>query len=111
MQLGARKPTDAIEAHEHEMPATHNSFRRHDQARAVAAAQILMRMRHGPPDTAAIVRRHERRDKVSITIGANVTGGKQHIHLRWTATANGRNVKIHIEATRKTRTADRPYTS
>jgi hypothetical protein len=107
--MGGRKPADAIEADQHETRAAHNSFRRHDRARAFAAARILMRMRNGPHDTAATICQHERaRDKVSIIVGTNVTGGKQHIRFRWSVAANGRNVKIHIEATRKGRTAGRP---
>lgn len=112
IQLGARNPADAIQADQHEIRATHNSFLRHDQAKADAAARTLMRMRHGPPDTTATVRRHERaRDKVSIVVGINTTSRKTHLRFRWNLVTNGRNVKIHMEATTKGKTVGEPYTS
>jgi hypothetical protein len=109
--VGCKNSANAVEADKHEIRATHNSFLRHDRAKAVAAAEILMGMRHGPPNTAATICRRERaRDKVSIIVGAKTTGGKKHIRFRWSVATNGRNAKIHVEVTIRKKTAGRPYT-
>lgn len=105
--LDAKTFTNAIGADQHETSAAHGSFLCHDQARAVAAARVLMRMRHGPTDTATTICQHGGAgDRASIIVIVNKKGGKQHIRLRWSVKANGRKHKIHIVATRKRRTTD-----
>lgn len=107
--MDAKNSADAIEADQHEIRATHNSFLRHDRTNDVAAAaEILMSMRHGPPNAATTICRRERtRDKVSIIVRANTTGKKQ-IRFRWSVATNYRNAKIYMEVTMKEKITGRP---
>lgn len=102
IRLGVSEPADTVAVDRNQMRATHNTFPFHDQAGAIAAARILMRMRNGQPDMTANACRHERdHGKVSKVVGRIATPRNQHFRFRCTVVTDDPKVEVRIEVTRK----------
>lgn len=102
LDLIGSEPADTVAVDRNRMRATHNSFPFHDQAGAIAAARILMRMRNGQPDMTAKVCRYERDyGKVAQVVGHLATPRKQHFRFRCTVVVDDAKVEFRIEVTRK----------